>query len=188
MNYEELKELQRTITNEQIFFAFNAKQLSEGIAKMPKGEKIYRGIGGMLGTKKGLLDFRASYDAITERIKKECTPEEIYNYEYINYECAYSGDDEEAVDIVQGYFKNWTPDGARATEKSKNAFEYSLLGRLQEDCKYFLGHGNRNEKHLWALSVPEQIKKMKELYNSFDVKPEWISLDDILNYEKEMTK
>ena len=67
-------------------------------------------------------------------------------------------------------------------------FNYQLLARLQQDCDYFLGHGNRKEKHLWALSVPAQIQKMKELYNSFDVKPEWINLDDISTYEREMLR
>ena len=69
-------------------------------------------------------------------------------------------------------------------------FNYRLLSRMQRDCEYFLGNGGRHEKHLWALSVTEQIEKMKELWNSFnaDAKPEWLSMDDILNYEKEMTK
>ncbi|MFY0516524.1 LPD11 domain-containing protein [Lysinibacillus sp. UGB7] len=67
---------------------------------------------------------------------------------------------------------------------------YMMLGRLQSDCDYYLGHGGRNEKRLWAGNVSEQIAKMKELYNSFndDKKPEWITLDDILEYENIMTQ
>ena len=71
-------------------------------------------------------------------------------------------------------------------EKYKGS--YMLLSRLESDCKYYLGNGNRNEKVLWAGSVDKQIAKMKELWNSFpdDMKPEWLSMEDIENYEKEM--
>lgn len=67
-------------------------------------------------------------------------------------------------------------------------FRYKLLSRLQSDCDYFLGAGNRVEKHLWANSVEDQIALMKALYNSFSAedKPEWITLDKIEEYEKEM--
>jgi len=53
-----------------------------------------------------------------------------------------------------------------------------------------LGHGGKNKRHLWAGNVSEQIVKMKELFNSFndDKKPEWITLDDILEYENKMTQ
>lgn len=67
-------------------------------------------------------------------------------------------------------------------------FKYRLLSRLQQDCKYFLGNGNGTEKHLWAGNVDGQIKMMKDLYNSFsdNQKPEWISMEEIEGYEKEM--
>lgn len=65
-------------------------------------------------------------------------------------------------------------------------FLYQMLGRLESDCKYFLGNGNGAEKHLWALSVDNQISAMKEIYNKLEEKPEWLSLEQINNYEKEM--
>lgn len=66
--------------------------------------------------------------------------------------------------------------------------DYMLLGRLVQDCKYYLGNGNRFEGDLWAGSVDKQIAKMKELWDKFpeDMKPEWLSMEDIENYEKEM--
>lgn len=67
-----------------------------------------------------------------------------------------------------------------------NEYDYMLLDRLKQDCKYFLGNGNRAEKHLWAGNVNDQIAKMKELYNKLPEKPEWLSMEDIENYEKEM--
>ncbi len=65
---------------------------------------------------------------------------------------------------------------------------YMLLSRLQADNKYFLGYGNRQVKHLWAGSVEDQIKEMKELYNSLpeNEKPEWLSMNDINEFEKNM--
>jgi len=67
-------------------------------------------------------------------------------------------------------------------------FEYQLLARLQQDCEYFLGFGGRKEKHLWALSVVDQIAKMKELYNLLIPlgEIEWINLEEILDFEKRM--
>lgn len=68
-------------------------------------------------------------------------------------------------------------------------FRYQLLGRMRSDCNYFLGNGNRLDKFLWAGNVESQIAYMKALYNSFpdNKKPEWISLEDINNYEDAMT-
>lgn len=65
---------------------------------------------------------------------------------------------------------------------------YRLLSRLQSDCEYYLGNGNGNTDYLWAGNEERQIEKMKELYNSFsdDKKPEWLTWEDILNYESEM--
>jgi hypothetical protein len=34
--------------------------------------------------------------------------------------------------------------------------------------------------------VEEQIKKMKELWNILPQKPEWLSMEDIEEYEKKM--
>lgn len=71
-----------------------------------------------------------------------------------------------------------------------DTFKYQMLSRLQMDCDYFLGNGNRAEKYLWATNVPDHIKLMRALYNSFenDKKPEWLTEQDIDNYEKEMSK
>lgn len=77
----------------------------------------------------------------------------------------------------------------KKTESKDNEgseYDYMLLDRLKQDCEYFLGNGNRAEKHLWAGNVDDQIAKMKELYNKLPEKPEWLSMEDIENYEKEM--
>lgn len=66
-------------------------------------------------------------------------------------------------------------------------FNYQLLGRLQQDCDYYLGHGNRAKKHLWAGDEAQQIAKMKELYAALPEKPEWLTLARIEQYEAAMT-
>jgi hypothetical protein len=65
-------------------------------------------------------------------------------------------------------------------------FNYQLLSRLQQDCDYYLGHGNRAKKHLWAGDETAQIAKMRELYDGLSEKPEWLTLEDIARYEAAM--
>lgn len=78
--------------------------------------------------------------------------------------------------------KNFNP-----LEQDKS-FRYKLLDRLRSDCEYYLGAGHRKAKFLWTGDVRSHIKLMRDLYHSFDVteKPEWITLDDILEYENRM--
>ena len=64
--------------------------------------------------------------------------------------------------------------------------QYRLLDRLCADCEYFLGAGQRAEKHLWAGSVDAQIEKMRELYAQLPEKPDWISPDAINAYARRM--
>lgn len=67
-------------------------------------------------------------------------------------------------------------------------FNYMLLSRLQSDCDYYLGYGNRNAKQLWAGNEAEQIDKMRELWNGFDTdaKPEWLTMEQIEDYASKM--
>lgn len=68
------------------------------------------------------------------------------------------------------------------------SFKYMLLDRMKSDCKYYLGNGNRLDKYLWAENVPEHIACMRALWNSFteDGKPEWLTMEQINEYEKQM--
>jgi hypothetical protein len=69
-----------------------------------------------------------------------------------------------------------------------NKFNYMMLGRLQTDCDYYLGNGNRSERVLWAGNVDDHIEEMKKIWNSLpkDGKPEWLSMEDIEEYERKM--
>ena len=65
-------------------------------------------------------------------------------------------------------------------------FRYQLLSRLQADCEYYLGFGNRSTNRLWAGDEKAQIETMTKLYESFNEKPEWLTMDEILEYSKRM--
>jgi hypothetical protein len=67
-------------------------------------------------------------------------------------------------------------------------FQYMMLSRLRSDCDYYLGYGHRSANNLWADSVDEHIAEMKRLWNGFpeDKKPEWLTMDEILEYETKM--
>lgn len=69
-------------------------------------------------------------------------------------------------------------------------YNYAFLRRLQKDCEKFLGESKRDINVLYTHDISKQIETMKEIYNTFlekeGDKPSWISMDDILEYEKKM--
>lgn len=73
-----------------------------------------------------------------------------------------------------------------STTPEQDSDDYRLLSRLKADCDYFLGAGGREEKHLWAGNVREQIAKMRELYAALPEKPEWLTPEDIDRYAQRM--
>lgn len=83
--------------------------------------------------------------------------------------------------------KNMTKEEVLQYDKK---FRYMLLSRLQADCEYYLNYGNRNTKRLWAGNERKQIEYMILLHDSFkgDEKPQWLTMDEILDYQKRMTE
>ena len=75
------------------------------------------------------------------------------------------------------------------THKATESFMYMLMDRMKQDCKYFLGNGNRCDKYLWGQSVIGHIADMKALWNNFpdDGKPEWLTMEEINGYERRMS-
>lgn len=65
-----------------------------------------------------------------------------------------------------------------------------MLDRFRSDCEYYLNHGNRSSKVLWSQDEKQHIENMKDLYNSFgeNDKPEWLTWEQILDYERRMLK
>lgn len=72
-------------------------------------------------------------------------------------------------------------------EETKHKSDYMLLDRCRTDCEYFLGYGNRNEKVIWGGNVAEHIAEMRKLYCLLPVKPNWITMRRIKEYEKLMS-
>lgn len=88
--------------------------------------------------------------------------------------------------------KQTTPDGRITVDEilqHDSRFRYMLLSRLQSDCEYYLNYGGRHPKCLWAGDEERQIEFMIKLHDSFreGEKPEWLTMDEILEYKKEMT-
>ena len=75
------------------------------------------------------------------------------------------------------------------THEATESFMYMLMDRMKQDCNYYLGNGNRCDKYLWGQSVIGHIADMKALWNNFPEKdkPEWLSMEDIRNYERKMS-
>jgi hypothetical protein len=64
-------------------------------------------------------------------------------------------------------------------------FKYQLLSRMQSDCEYYTKTAPHSN-HLWAGSPDKQIEYMKAIWNNLVEKPEWLSMEQIEGYEKEM--
>lgn len=81
-------------------------------------------------------------------------------------------------------------DNLNEVMKQDEEFRYRLLSRMQSDCNYFLGHGNRCKKYLWGQDVDAHIAYMKALWLSFPAgkKPEWLSYEEIEVYAKRMSE
>lgn len=57
-------------------------------------------------------------------------------------------------------------------QRSSYEFEYRMLSKLQSDCEYYLGYGNRSPSILCNHSVQNHIARMKELWNGFSHRSE----------------
>lgn len=78
-------------------------------------------------------------------------------------------------------------EGAPRTSREKK-FQYMMLGRLRSDCEYYLGWGKRRPSVLPDGNERKHIEYMKRIWNGFSAneKPEWLTWEQILTYEKEM--
>lgn len=76
-----------------------------------------------------------------------------------------------------------------AEREPTDPFKYMLLDRMKMDCNYYLGAGGKCAKFLWSNDSAEHIANMKALWNSFPdgEKPEWLTMEQIEKYEKEMS-
>lgn len=125
-NYYKLKEQQPELVD--CFFAFSDSQYKEGLEKRNlQGKKIFKADGGLFGTQEGIQKLYDDYEAISKEITEKCDPQEVYDYEFINHECSYVGDDEEAIKIVVSYF------GDERAKEVKRRFAITKIENLKFD-------------------------------------------------------
>lgn len=131
-------ELTQKLYNHQhpeVFFAFDTETLKAGIAKykplLKEGEKIINFCNGGFATPNGLKMMQEFDRNIRQMIYKECDPQEVYFYEYNNYECciSYDGDTDAFKSIVRIF-------GAKRAKKVKRlnhklTLEQILLGDIE---------------------------------------------------------
>lgn len=74
------------------------------------------------------------------------------------------------------------------TPEAENPYksQHQLLSRMKSDCEYYLGNGNRAEKYLSEGTPAAQIAEMRRIYDTLPEKPEWLTAEQIDNYEKQM--
>lgn len=77
------------------------------------------------------------------------------------------------------------------TEKEKRMrwfrHDYMMLDRMRTDCEYYDSAEHYNRAH--CSTIKQTIESMKEIWKKFpeDLKPEWLSWEKILEYEKKFT-
>lgn len=132
--YREICEARNRVDLKQFdcFFAFSTEQFKQGlksIRPLNEGEKLVRIAGGGFATKDGYEKLMKYYEGVRETIKNECDPQEVYCYEFNNFESciAYDGD-VEAIRIVLDY---WGEEVARRIVR-KCAF-YSIDALLKSE-------------------------------------------------------
>lgn len=70
--------------------------------------------------------------------------------------------------------------------KQESTIKYQLLSRMKQDCLYFLGFGNRCEKHLWGGTAEKHIDFMRIVYAELEEKPEWLKASEIEQFSRDM--
>lgn len=125
------------------------------------------------------IDFGVEDEAFeTYGSRSQSNVEKVIKNYYKEYKNAFKKNLKESESLLDKYKLN-----------GDDRFRYMMLSRLQSDCKYVLGAAEGNTRHLWVKDdIKTHCALMRELYNSLPEKPDWISLEDIDNYEKEMSK
>lgn len=128
--YEKLKDERDScdLSKFDMFCAFSKKQFEENrktIRPLKDGEKYVSFGAGVFGTRDGIEKYLAFSESINKRIAEECDPQEVYCYEFNNYECciAYDGD-VNAIRLVADY---WGWDKAREIERWNGFYSIDYL-------------------------------------------------------------
>jgi len=66
-------------------------------------------------------------------------------------------------------------------------YAYMTLSRCKMDCNFYLGYGNRKNDVLYMGNPQDHIDFMKALWQHLDEKPEWLTIEQINEFEKQMS-
>ena len=150
--YHELNEEAYNVKLEEFdcFFAFNQKQLEEGLQRIGKTKsEIYKYGSGLFGTHEGFEAYMDFLDKKDEKIKKECDPQEIYFDEWNNHECMFNGKgDTPAIDIVIRIF------GSEVVPTLKRynwlyTYEQLLIRDTEEPIKGLTFNDGQTPPYVW---------------------------------------
>lgn len=104
-----------------VFCAFSKEQFEQGYrglvsrGHIKDGDKVVNIGYGCFGTKEGARKLCEFYDNVSERIKNECNPQEVYYFEYNNFECCIDWDgDDRAISVI---IDTWGPEVARTIKR-----------------------------------------------------------------------
>lgn len=112
------------------------------------------------------------------------TMDSLINEVYNNSDVMFNYD--KLDNFILSKYSELAKDEISSKNEQDYSYEYQLLDRLRQDCEYFLGEGQRNEKHLWAGNIDAQIKKMRDLYDMLPDKPEWLTSEAINSFAERM--
>jgi len=111
--YKRIQDFHPNADEYGVFFAFNKKQYDEAVERLTALGTLARDakilyhphFSGLYGTQENIDAFLEAYENRDKAIPQECDPQEVYFYEYNNYECMNSWDgDLDAVKVIVGYF------------------------------------------------------------------------------------
>lgn len=111
MSYKNYLDKFSTYHNDGIFYAFSKEQFEKGMKECgykKSGHLLKDGMGGF-GTKEAFDERRRFYKEVEKEIRLNCTPDEIFEFEWWNHECGYTYDYSEALAITRDYFPDYVP-------------------------------------------------------------------------------
>lgn len=127
--YQELcRERDETdVSKFRCFFAFSQEQLEQGqrSIKLKPNEKLVSFGGGGFGVEDGVNKYFAHLNEVQNRIRTECDPQEVYCYEFNNYESAIAFDGD--VDAIRLIAAIW---GQEAASRIKRFSPFYSLENL----------------------------------------------------------
>ena len=107
MEYEKIKEeyqkrFSKITDNVGLFWAFNREQLAEGMKKNPSEKYVNIGMGGFMPKVNvdQFMEKTKALDAWFKEEKKKIKKEKMILYELNNYECFYTGDIQDAYEVL----------------------------------------------------------------------------------------